>query len=157
MSLGQNWDYLVYPRPITRLRTLGVEEYSQLDHEGSAWFKKRNHVRNLFGFPTLILSGDARNCSAINKGREARELRMASLHLGTRQPFKNLLQGPYQALRRDFACDTPLRNLIHDHGVEDRLHHLGGVGVLSVPRSHAKVKTRTEDEVILREGPQTLG
>ncbi|KAJ8428640.1 hypothetical protein Cgig2_017139 [Carnegiea gigantea] len=68
-----------------------------------------------------------------------------------------LEDGPHQVLCQDSAHDTPLRNLIHDHGVEDRLHHLGDVRVLSIPRSHAKVKTQTEDEVILREGPRTLG
>ncbi|KAJ8427839.1 LOW QUALITY PROTEIN: hypothetical protein Cgig2_029756 [Carnegiea gigantea] len=51
-----------------------------------------------------------------------------------------------QALPRDPACNTPLRNLVHDHGVEDCLHHLGDIGVLSMLCSHAKVKTRTEDE-----------
>ncbi|KAJ8422452.1 hypothetical protein Cgig2_002966 [Carnegiea gigantea] len=48
-------------------------------------------------------------------------------------------------------------SVVHNHGIEDRLHHLGNVGVLSVPCSHGKVETRTEYEVILREGPQTLG
>jgi len=68
-----------------------------------------------------------------------------------------LLPAPHQALRRDSARDTSLRNLIYDHGIEDRLHHLGAVGVLSVSRSHAKLEPRTEDEVILTEEPRTLG
>ncbi|KAJ8432898.1 LOW QUALITY PROTEIN: hypothetical protein Cgig2_014485 [Carnegiea gigantea] len=36
--------------------------------QGGAWFKLRHRVGNLFGFPTLILSGDACNRPAINKG-----------------------------------------------------------------------------------------
>ncbi|KAJ8438936.1 hypothetical protein Cgig2_012831 [Carnegiea gigantea] len=55
------------------------------------------------------------------------------------------------------ACDTSLCNLVHDHGVEDGLYHFGDIGVLGVPHSHAEVKTWTENEVILREGPRTLG
>jgi len=35
---------------------------------GSARFKKRHRVGNLFGFPTFILSGDASHHLAINKG-----------------------------------------------------------------------------------------
>ncbi|KAJ8445073.1 hypothetical protein Cgig2_022593 [Carnegiea gigantea] len=145
-----------YETSTSGLRTLGVEEYSQLDHKG--------------------VPGDARNRPAINKGREARELRMAALHLGTSQPFKDKMKIQEGCLKMrmntqakpskirggslrhyNSARDTPLRNLVHDHGVEDRQHHLGDVEVLSVPHSHAKVETRTEDEVILREGPRTLG
>ncbi|KAJ8422388.1 LOW QUALITY PROTEIN: hypothetical protein Cgig2_024806 [Carnegiea gigantea] len=72
--------------------------------------------------------------------------------LGHPAPHK----GPHQAPRRDSAHNTPLRNLVHDHRVEDHLHYLGDIGVLSIPCSHAKVETRTEDNVILREGPRTL-
>ncbi|KAJ8423977.1 hypothetical protein Cgig2_008752 [Carnegiea gigantea] len=68
-----------------------------------------------------------------------------------------LHKGLHQALRRDSARDTPLHNLVHDHCVEDRLHHLGDVRVLSVLCSRTKVETRTEDEVILRDGPRALG
>ncbi|KAJ8449194.1 hypothetical protein Cgig2_027196 [Carnegiea gigantea] len=53
------------------LRTLGVEEYSQLDHKGG------HRIGNLFGFPTLILLGDADHRLAIDKGREAREFWVA--------------------------------------------------------------------------------
>ncbi|KAJ8429887.1 LOW QUALITY PROTEIN: hypothetical protein Cgig2_014167 [Carnegiea gigantea] len=56
---------------------------------GSAWFKTRHHVGNLFGFPTLILSWNARNHPAVNKGWETRELQMLALHLGAGQPFRN--------------------------------------------------------------------
>ncbi|KAJ8442956.1 hypothetical protein Cgig2_019529 [Carnegiea gigantea] len=42
--------------------------------------------------------------------------------------------------------NTPLCNLVHDHGVEDRLHHLEDIGVLCIPCSHAKVETRIEDK-----------
>ena len=55
-------------------------------------------------------------------------------------------------LYRDSTCDTPLRNLVHNHSIEDRLHHLGDVGVLSVPCGHAEVETQAEDKVILRGG-----
>ncbi|KAJ8429992.1 hypothetical protein Cgig2_033917 [Carnegiea gigantea] len=205
---------------------------------GSTWFKKRPRVGNLFRFPRLILLGDARHRLAINKGREVRELRMATLHLETDQPLgtspldeedddiiykynKLCFEGsihsspastkseyngsPYgysssldtegaslkprapvgpledvrpadgfighkaraplslysmfsnqnskgpqcsccRALRRDSARDIPLGNLVHNYGVEDRLHHFGDVGVLSVPRSHAEIETRTEDK-----------
>ncbi|KAJ8447060.1 hypothetical protein Cgig2_025437 [Carnegiea gigantea] len=125
----------------------------KLRPRGSAWFKKRHCIGNLFGFPTLILLRDARNLPTINKGQEARESRMAALHLGTGQPFGN---GPHQALHRDSARGTPLRNIVHDHGVKDRLHHLGGVGVLSVSRSHTKVEARTKDEVNLNTTPRSL-
>ncbi|KAJ8430911.1 LOW QUALITY PROTEIN: hypothetical protein Cgig2_015393 [Carnegiea gigantea] len=60
---------------------------------GSAWFKKRHRVWNLCGFPTLILSGDARHRPAINKGQEVRELHMATLHLGTGQPLRSVPTG----------------------------------------------------------------
>ncbi|KAJ8441379.1 LOW QUALITY PROTEIN: hypothetical protein Cgig2_009087 [Carnegiea gigantea] len=59
----------------------------------SAWFERRHRIENLFGFPILILSEDARNHSTINKGWEVRELRVAALHLGTGQPFRNVPTG----------------------------------------------------------------
>ncbi|KAJ8444093.1 hypothetical protein Cgig2_025094 [Carnegiea gigantea] len=138
-----------YETSTSELRMLGVEEYSQLHHEGV------HRTRNLFGFPGLILSGDACYRPTINKGREARELRMAALHLGTGTPMQ-LLQGPHQVLRRDSARDTLLCNFVHDYG-EDSLQHFGDGGVWAALRSHAGVKTWTEDEVILREWPRTLG
>ncbi|KAJ8420555.1 hypothetical protein Cgig2_014918 [Carnegiea gigantea] len=68
-------------------RTIRVEKYSQLDYEG------RHRIGNVFGFPTLILSGDARHQTAINKGHEARELGMATFYLGTSQPLNNVPTG----------------------------------------------------------------
>ncbi|KAJ8446512.1 hypothetical protein Cgig2_027474 [Carnegiea gigantea] len=67
------------------LNTIGVDWT-----KGSAWFKKGNCIGNLFGFPTLILSGDARHHPTIDKGREARELRVLALDLGLGQPFRNV-------------------------------------------------------------------
>ncbi|KAJ8441279.1 hypothetical protein Cgig2_013694 [Carnegiea gigantea] len=61
--------------------------------EGSAWFKTRHDIGNLFEFPRLILSGDIRHHPAINKGQEARELQMTALHLGTDQPLRNVPTG----------------------------------------------------------------
>ncbi|KAJ8433388.1 hypothetical protein Cgig2_019178 [Carnegiea gigantea] len=49
-----------------------------------------------------------------------------------------LLQGPYQAPQRDSARKHPLRNLVHNHGIEDYLHHLRDIGVLSTPCTHAQ-------------------
>ncbi|KAJ8426093.1 hypothetical protein Cgig2_006574 [Carnegiea gigantea] len=57
---------------------------------GSARFKKRHRIGNLFRFPTFILSGDAGHHLAIDKGQEARELRVPALHLGAGQPLKNV-------------------------------------------------------------------
>ncbi|KAJ8439688.1 LOW QUALITY PROTEIN: hypothetical protein Cgig2_010185 [Carnegiea gigantea] len=57
--------------------------------QGSAQFKKRNHVGNLFGFLTFILLGDAGHHPTIDKGREARKLQVPTLHLGAGQPFRN--------------------------------------------------------------------
>ncbi|KAJ8435716.1 LOW QUALITY PROTEIN: hypothetical protein Cgig2_002673 [Carnegiea gigantea] len=86
------------------LRTLGVGEYLQLNHEGVPG--------NLFGFPTLILSGDICHRLAINKGREARELRIAALHLGTGQPLRN-----------GVGCLVPCTLTLA--GRRDKLHLLG--------------------------------
>ncbi|KAJ8448912.1 hypothetical protein Cgig2_030768 [Carnegiea gigantea] len=72
-----------YVTSTSELRILGVEEYSR--------FKKRHRMGNLFRFPILILSGDARHHPTINKGRKARELQMVALHLGTGQPLRNVL------------------------------------------------------------------
>ncbi|KAJ8441273.1 hypothetical protein Cgig2_013688 [Carnegiea gigantea] len=47
----------------------------------SARFKEGYRIGNLFGFPTFILSGDAGHHLAINKGGEAGELRVLTLHL----------------------------------------------------------------------------
>ncbi|KAJ8442132.1 hypothetical protein Cgig2_011322 [Carnegiea gigantea] len=80
---------------------------------GSVLFKGRHRVGNLFGFPTLILSGNARNHPTINKGREPKELWIMTLRLG-------LLQGLHQALHRDSAGDTLFHDLFRDHGIEDR-------------------------------------
>ena len=80
-----------YETSTSGLRILGVEECSQLYHEGVP--SSRQHVGNLSGFPTLILSRDARNHLAINKGQETRELWMEALHLGTGQPFGNIPTG----------------------------------------------------------------
>ncbi|KAJ8440094.1 hypothetical protein Cgig2_025293 [Carnegiea gigantea] len=58
------------------LRTLRVEEYSQLDYEGG------HRIENFFGFPTFILSGNAGHHPAIDKGREASELGVPAVYLG---------------------------------------------------------------------------
>ncbi|KAJ8431068.1 LOW QUALITY PROTEIN: hypothetical protein Cgig2_017064 [Carnegiea gigantea] len=60
---------------------------------GSARFKKRHCIGNLFGFPTFILSGDASHHAAIDKGREARELQVSALYLGAGQPFRSVPTG----------------------------------------------------------------
>ncbi|KAJ8429459.1 hypothetical protein Cgig2_015311 [Carnegiea gigantea] len=49
---------------------------------GSTGFKKGYRIGDLFGFPTLIFWGHARNHSTINKGQEVWELRVAAFHLG---------------------------------------------------------------------------
>ncbi|KAJ8423580.1 hypothetical protein Cgig2_002909 [Carnegiea gigantea] len=54
----------------------------RLRQRGGTEFKKGYRVRDLFGFLTLIFWGHACNHPAINKGREAWELRVAALHLG---------------------------------------------------------------------------
>ncbi|KAJ8434806.1 LOW QUALITY PROTEIN: hypothetical protein Cgig2_033528 [Carnegiea gigantea] len=60
---------------------------------GSVRFKKRHRIGNLFGFPTFILSGDAGHHPTIDKGREARELRVPALHSRADQPFRNVPTG----------------------------------------------------------------
>ncbi|KAJ8434210.1 hypothetical protein Cgig2_015699 [Carnegiea gigantea] len=143
------------------LRALGVEEYLQLDYEGVPgnyeWRPSTWGPTNLSGTSPLDEQDDdiiyKYNKRMLGRGTRV-YLQKMKIQGGT--PMQ-LLQGPHQALRRDSACDIPLRNLVHDHGIEDHLHHLGDVGVLSVPRGHAKVETWTEDKVILNEGPRTLG
>ncbi|KAJ8426187.1 LOW QUALITY PROTEIN: hypothetical protein Cgig2_010824 [Carnegiea gigantea] len=83
-----------YETSCSMLRMLGVDEYSQLDHEG-------------------------------------------------------LLHNPHHAFRRESARETQLRSVIHDHAIEDRLHHLSDN--LSILCGHAKVKTRAEAVIIHRE------
>ncbi|KAJ8441090.1 LOW QUALITY PROTEIN: hypothetical protein Cgig2_000351 [Carnegiea gigantea] len=68
----------------------------------SAWFKKRHLIGNLFGFPILILSRDACNCLTINKGPEARELRMAPSTWGSANP---------SGISTSFHRDGPLPKL----------------------------------------------
>ncbi|KAJ8429571.1 LOW QUALITY PROTEIN: hypothetical protein Cgig2_023777 [Carnegiea gigantea] len=60
---------------------------------GSARFKTRHRIGNLFGFPTLILLADVHHHPTIDKGQEARELQMAALHMETGQPFRNVPTG----------------------------------------------------------------
>ncbi|KAJ8433849.1 hypothetical protein Cgig2_032060 [Carnegiea gigantea] len=60
---------------------------------GSARFKKGHCIGNLFGFPILILSGDASNHPTINKGWEIGELRVSTIHLGAGWLFRNGLGG----------------------------------------------------------------
>ncbi|KAJ8450535.1 LOW QUALITY PROTEIN: hypothetical protein Cgig2_020172 [Carnegiea gigantea] len=60
---------------------------------GSARFKKRHCIGNLFGIPTFILSGDAGYYPAIDKGREVRELRVPALHLRVGQSLRNVPTG----------------------------------------------------------------
>jgi len=48
----------------------------------SSRLKKGHDIGNLFGFPILILLGDASHHPAINRGREVRELQVLALHLG---------------------------------------------------------------------------
>ncbi|KAJ8422559.1 LOW QUALITY PROTEIN: hypothetical protein Cgig2_005757 [Carnegiea gigantea] len=162
------------------LRILGVEEYSQLDHEGVPSSKRG--TAEPFWVPYIDFSEECPRPPGHNQGWEARELWMTALHLRADQPFRNKMkiQGGSLKMRmntqakplkirgrslrryrptsgtRDSARNTPFRNLVHDHGVEDRLHRLRDIGVLSIPCSHAKVKTRAKDKVIFREGPRTL-
>ncbi|KAJ8434596.1 LOW QUALITY PROTEIN: hypothetical protein Cgig2_025022 [Carnegiea gigantea] len=66
-----------YVTSSSRLRILGVEEYSQLDHDGvRAQLKKR---------------WDAAHHLTINKGWKAWEFRMSALHLGAGKPFRDVL------------------------------------------------------------------
>ncbi|KAJ8422572.1 hypothetical protein Cgig2_006745 [Carnegiea gigantea] len=99
--------------------------------------KKTHRVENLVGFPTLIFWGNARNYLAINKAGEAGELRMVAHHLGS-------------------AREIQLHNVVHNHGIEDRLHYLKDGGVLRVLCSHAKVNTRAEAVMIRKERVRAL-
>ncbi|KAJ8421676.1 hypothetical protein Cgig2_004473 [Carnegiea gigantea] len=52
-----------------------------------------NGIGNRFRLPTLILSGDASHHMAINKGWEARELLVPTLHLGASLPLTDVPTG----------------------------------------------------------------
>ncbi|KAJ8438251.1 LOW QUALITY PROTEIN: hypothetical protein Cgig2_030616 [Carnegiea gigantea] len=65
-----------------RAKNVGGGGILTVGPRGSARLKKEQGIGNLFGFPILILSGDASHHPAINKGREVRELWVPALHLG---------------------------------------------------------------------------
>jgi len=62
------------------LRMLGVDEFTTRPR-GGAGLKNQHSKGNLFEFPKLILWGDVRHRPTIDKGREARELGLAALHI----------------------------------------------------------------------------
>ncbi|KAJ8420161.1 hypothetical protein Cgig2_009443 [Carnegiea gigantea] len=102
------------------------------------WAQKDTPRRESFLDPYIDFWGNACNHPAINKGREARELRMATRHLGP-------------------TDETQLHNVAHNHRIKDCLHHIRDVRVLSVLCSHAKVKTRAEVVMIYRERRPSKG
>ncbi|KAJ8449183.1 hypothetical protein Cgig2_027185 [Carnegiea gigantea] len=112
-----------YETSTSGLRTLGVEEYSQLDHEGGTPATAQPSIK----------AGRLGNC-------ELRPSTWGQANPSGTDP-NAAAAGP--------TSGTSLRFY--------RLHHLERVRVLSVLRSHTKVETQTEDEVILREGPRVLG
>jgi len=73
------------------LRTLGVKEYSPTTR--GCLVQKETLCKESFWVPYIDFFGGPRYQPAINKCREARELRMATLHLETSQPLKNIPTG----------------------------------------------------------------
>ncbi|KAJ8422414.1 hypothetical protein Cgig2_023438 [Carnegiea gigantea] len=61
-----------------------------MDHERVLGSKGGHSIGNLFGFPTFILVGDIGHHAAINKGWEARELLVPTLHLRAGQTLRNI-------------------------------------------------------------------
>ncbi|KAJ8440066.1 hypothetical protein Cgig2_025545 [Carnegiea gigantea] len=68
----------------------GLSKEELADNPFEDGLKNRHRIGNLFGFPKLTFWGNVRHHLAINKGREARKLRVPAHLLGTDRHLKDI-------------------------------------------------------------------